>query len=161
MRASGMKQSALTERRKQSRSAIFQAGMSIKKNMTNWSFLPARLPLFHPSKASICPAYSLYAQFRIWTTSAIIINEKQPRTAVVVGGGFIGLEIAENLQHRGIEVTVIEMLDQVWRQSIMKWRPWFTSIWISNMSDLPWRWHSRAFSKKNSSKCDPAKREES
>lgn len=41
------------------------------------------------------------------------VTEKQPARAVVVGGGFIGLEIAENLQERGIEVTLIEMLDQV------------------------------------------------
>ena len=33
--------------------------------------------------------------------------------AVVVGGGFIGLEMAENLVHRGFDVTVIEMADQV------------------------------------------------
>jgi len=41
------------------------------------------------------------------------ISEKYPKEAVVVGGGFIGLELAENLQQRGIEVTIIEMLDQV------------------------------------------------
>jgi len=33
--------------------------------------------------------------------------------AVVVGGGYIGLEMAENLAHRGLEVTLVEMLDQV------------------------------------------------
>lgn len=33
--------------------------------------------------------------------------------AVVVGGGFIGLETAENLAHVGFDVTVIEMADQV------------------------------------------------
>jgi NADPH-dependent 2,4-dienoyl-CoA reductase/sulfur reductase-like enzyme/rhodanese-related sulfurtransferase len=33
--------------------------------------------------------------------------------AVVVGGGFIGLEMAENLAHRGIKVTIVEMADQV------------------------------------------------
>ncbi|MBK6876765.1 MAG: FAD-dependent oxidoreductase [Ignavibacteria bacterium] len=38
----------------------------------------------------------------------------RPRThAVVVGGGFIGLEMAENLIQRGFEVTIIEMIDQV------------------------------------------------
>jgi len=38
----------------------------------------------------------------------------RPRThAVVVGGGFIGLEMAENLVQRGFEVTIIEMIDQV------------------------------------------------
>ena len=38
---------------------------------------------------------------------------KPTRRAVVVGGGFIGLEMAENLVHIGFEVTVAEMLDQV------------------------------------------------
>ena len=33
--------------------------------------------------------------------------------AVVVGGGFIGLEMVENLIHRGFEVTLLEMLPQV------------------------------------------------
>jgi len=41
------------------------------------------------------------------------IASRNPRTAVVVGGGFIGLEMAENLVHRGIAVTVIEMANQV------------------------------------------------
>jgi NADPH-dependent 2,4-dienoyl-CoA reductase/sulfur reductase-like enzyme/rhodanese-related sulfurtransferase len=35
------------------------------------------------------------------------------RDAVVVGGGFIGLEVAENLKLRGLNVTIAEMLDQV------------------------------------------------
>jgi len=38
---------------------------------------------------------------------------KPPRRAVVIGGGFIGLETAENLIHAGFEVTLIELLDQV------------------------------------------------
>jgi NADPH-dependent 2,4-dienoyl-CoA reductase/sulfur reductase-like enzyme/rhodanese-related sulfurtransferase len=37
----------------------------------------------------------------------------KPRRAVVVGGGFIGLEMIENLVHRGLEVTLIERLNQV------------------------------------------------
>jgi len=35
------------------------------------------------------------------------------REAVVVGGGFIGLEMAENLVERGIQVTLVEMMSQV------------------------------------------------
>ena len=38
---------------------------------------------------------------------------KPVRHAVVVGGGFIGLEMAENLVHLGFDVTLVEMLDQV------------------------------------------------
>jgi NADPH-dependent 2,4-dienoyl-CoA reductase/sulfur reductase-like enzyme/rhodanese-related sulfurtransferase len=37
----------------------------------------------------------------------------KPRRAAVVGGGFIGLEMVENLVHRGLEVTLIEKLNQV------------------------------------------------
>lgn len=41
------------------------------------------------------------------------IQERGARSAVVVGGGFIGLEMAENLTRLGLEVTVVEMLAQV------------------------------------------------
>lgn len=39
--------------------------------------------------------------------------DQKPATAVVIGGGFIGVEIAENLIHRGIKTAVIEASDQV------------------------------------------------
>lgn len=42
-----------------------------------------------------------------------MVKEKGAKTAAVVGGGFIGLETAENLRHAGIEVTLIEAMDQV------------------------------------------------
>ncbi len=41
------------------------------------------------------------------------IESRAPRRAVVVGGGFIGLEMAENLAHRGIDVTIVEMAEQL------------------------------------------------
>ncbi|MGZ2368347.1 FAD-dependent oxidoreductase [Ancylomarina sp. YFZ004] len=40
-------------------------------------------------------------------------DEKKPKKAVVVGAGFIGLEMAENLHHMGMMVTIVEMADQV------------------------------------------------
>lgn len=41
------------------------------------------------------------------------IAEHNPKRAVVVGAGYIGLEMAENLRNRGMLVAVIEMVDQV------------------------------------------------
>ena len=41
------------------------------------------------------------------------LDHRNPESAVVVGGGFIGLEMAENLVERGVSTTLIEKLDQV------------------------------------------------
>jgi NADPH-dependent 2,4-dienoyl-CoA reductase/sulfur reductase-like enzyme/rhodanese-related sulfurtransferase len=41
------------------------------------------------------------------------IEQRRPARVVVVGGGFIGLEMAENLARRGLAVTIIEKLTQV------------------------------------------------
>ncbi len=46
-------------------------------------------------------------QVRAW------ISERQARSALIVGGGFIGLEMAENLVHRGLKVTIVEKADQL------------------------------------------------
>ena len=41
------------------------------------------------------------------------VEEKKPRTAVLAGGGFIGLELAENLRELGLEVTIVQKPRQV------------------------------------------------
>lgn len=41
------------------------------------------------------------------------INKNNPKTAVIVGTGFIGLEVCENLHHLNIQVTLLEKLPQV------------------------------------------------
>lgn len=41
------------------------------------------------------------------------VDEQQPKHAVVIGGGFIGVEMAENLAERGVNVTLIERANQV------------------------------------------------
>jgi NADPH-dependent 2,4-dienoyl-CoA reductase/sulfur reductase-like enzyme/peroxiredoxin family protein/TusA-related sulfurtransferase/rhodanese-related sulfurtransferase len=56
--------------------------------------------------------------FTLWTvpdTDRIrnFVAERKPKKAAVIGGGFIGLEMAENLHKAGCEVSVVEMLDQV------------------------------------------------
>jgi NADPH-dependent 2,4-dienoyl-CoA reductase/sulfur reductase-like enzyme/rhodanese-related sulfurtransferase len=41
------------------------------------------------------------------------VDQRKPATALVVGGGYIGIEMAEALAGRGLAVTVVEMADQV------------------------------------------------
>jgi len=56
--------------------------------------------------------------FTLWTLEdmdkiANHLNEKKPKNAVVVGGGFIGLEMVEALVKRGLKVNVVEMMPHV------------------------------------------------
>ena len=41
------------------------------------------------------------------------INDRSPRSAIMVGGGFIGLEVAENLRELGMDVTIIQQSRQL------------------------------------------------
>jgi len=41
------------------------------------------------------------------------LHQRQARTAVIIGAGYIGLEMAESLTTRGLHVTMLEQLDQV------------------------------------------------
>ena len=41
------------------------------------------------------------------------IDQKKPKTAVLAGGGFISLELAENLREQGINVTVVQSANQL------------------------------------------------
>ncbi len=56
--------------------------------------------------------------FSLWTIPDMdkiikYIEKNKPKKAAIIGGGFIGLEMAENLENLGIEITLIEMADQV------------------------------------------------
>lgn len=42
-----------------------------------------------------------------------VLDGEQPKEAAVIGAGFIGLEMAENLQMRGIKVTIVEKAPHV------------------------------------------------
>jgi NADPH-dependent 2,4-dienoyl-CoA reductase/sulfur reductase-like enzyme/rhodanese-related sulfurtransferase len=56
--------------------------------------------------------------FQLWTLEDMdgineFINDNEPKTAVVVGGGFIGLEMVEALAKRGMKVSLVEMAPQI------------------------------------------------
>ena len=58
------------------------------------------------------PVFSLRTIPDTFELEDFIVNNK-PEKAVVIGGGFIGLEMVENLTEIGISVTVVELVDQV------------------------------------------------
>jgi NADPH-dependent 2,4-dienoyl-CoA reductase/sulfur reductase-like enzyme/rhodanese-related sulfurtransferase len=64
------------------------------------------------------PGHDASHVFKLWTVPDMdrldgFIAAEKPRTAVVVGGGFIGLEMAEAFQARGLRTTVVELLPTV------------------------------------------------
>lgn len=70
-------------------------------------------PIFPP-----IPGADLDHVFQLWTLEDMdriqsFLEQKKPKTAVVVGGGFIGLEMVEALVKRGIKTTVVEMMPHV------------------------------------------------
>ncbi|MHA2330028.1 MAG: FAD-dependent oxidoreductase, partial [Candidatus Hodarchaeales archaeon] len=77
--------------------------------------------ILSPGAAPIVPPFAGISKVPIFTLRNIPdsnkikqhIENKDINHATVIGGGFIGLEMAENLRHRGIKVKIVEMLDQV------------------------------------------------
>lgn len=74
---------------------------------------PGSVPLKPPIPGIDSP--NIFSLWNIPDTDAIkgFVDNLKPRRAAVIGGGFIGLEMAENLYDRGIDVTLVEMADQV------------------------------------------------
>lgn len=75
---------------------------------------PGAKPIFPPIEG-ISDAANIFTLRNIPDTDKIkaVVDQQHPKRAVIVGGGFIGLEMTENLAHRGIDVTVVEMANQV------------------------------------------------
>lgn len=75
---------------------------------------PGATPL-KPEIPGINECNNLFTLRNIPDTDQIkaFVDHQKPKHAVVIGGGFIGLEMAENLYERGIEVTLVEASNQV------------------------------------------------
>ncbi len=74
---------------------------------------PGSVPLKPPIPGIDSP--NIFSLWNIPDTDAVKghVDNTKPRRAAVIGGGFIGLEMAENFHDLGMEVSVIEMMDQV------------------------------------------------
>ncbi|MDN5372159.1 MAG: hypothetical protein PWR19_1205 [Carnobacterium sp.] len=70
---------------------------------------------FIPSAKGLEESKNIFTLRSVPDVDAItaFIEEVNPKKAVIIGAGFIGLEMAESLVHRGLEVTIIEKAPQV------------------------------------------------
>ena len=79
-----------------------------------------------PGAAPIRPAFVPADSDRIFTLRNIpdtykikdYITANQSKSALVIGGGYIGLEMVENLRRAGLDVTLLERCDQVLRSTL-------------------------------------------
>lgn len=77
--------------------------------------------ILSPGAAPIKPNISGIDSPRVFTLRNIpdtlkiksFIDNKHPNTAVIVGGGYIGVEMAENLKKAGLDVTIVELADHL------------------------------------------------
>ncbi|HOV69992.1 MAG TPA: FAD-dependent oxidoreductase [Clostridia bacterium] len=77
--------------------------------------------ILSPGAAPIVPHIKGADLERVFTLRTIpdtykisdFIQNEHPRRAVIVGGGYIGMEMAENLHRRGLEVEIVELADHV------------------------------------------------
>ena len=74
--------------------------------------------ILSPGAAPVRPPLPGFDRVRVLRTvedAELLADQAQgkPRTAVVIGAGFVGLETAENLAHLGIETTIVEAAGQV------------------------------------------------
>ena len=77
--------------------------------------------LLSPGAKPIKPGLDGIESSRIFTLRTVedtlkiknYLTTYRPKSAVVVGGGFIGIEVAENLKESGVDVTLVEASDQL------------------------------------------------
>lgn len=90
-----------------------KSGKSYRESYDKLVLSPGAAPLRPPIPG--IDAKNIFTLRSIPDTYAITdyIDKNKPQRAVVIGGGFIGLEMAENLVHRGLSVDVVERSPQV------------------------------------------------
>jgi len=77
--------------------------------------------ILSPGASPIVPPFKGVDQVPLFTLRTIpdserireFVEKKKVKHVIIVGGGYIGLEMAENFRARGLKVKIIEMIDQV------------------------------------------------
>jgi NADPH-dependent 2,4-dienoyl-CoA reductase/sulfur reductase-like enzyme len=89
------------------------AGREYQENYDKLVLATGAVPIIPPLPGVDLPG--VYVLHNIPEMDAIenYLADKSPKRVVVVGGGYVGLEIAENLADKGLQVSVVEMLNQI------------------------------------------------
>lgn len=84
-----------------------------RENYDKLILSPGAIPIKPPVKGFDSP--NVFTLRDIPDTLAIknFVDDRNPKSAVVVGAGFIGMELVENLHRRGIAITIVELAEQV------------------------------------------------
>lgn len=77
--------------------------------------------LLSPGARPVIPPFARVETDRLFTLRTVedtlkireYADREKPATAIVIGGGFIGMEVAENLRHAGLQVTLVEAAPQL------------------------------------------------
>src|SRR6056297_2400567 len=90
-----------------------KTGETYKESYEKLILSPGSSPLKPPIPGIDAP--NIFTIWNIPDTDAIknYVDTKNIKKATVVGGGFIGLEMAENLKELGLEVSIVELEEQV------------------------------------------------
>ncbi len=90
-----------------------ESGETYTENYDILVLSPGSTPLRPPIPGIDAP--NIFTLWDIPDTDRIksYVDTERPHRAAVIGGGFIGIEMAENLSERGIHVSLIEKMDQV------------------------------------------------
>ncbi len=109
----GHQATAIDTRQKQVKARNMEHGQDVVFRYDKLILATGALPVVPP-----LPGISLGNIFTLRTVSDAVrikscVDTGKVKNAVIVGGGLIGLEMAENLVLRGVRVTVVELLDQI------------------------------------------------
>lgn len=90
-----------------------QSGEEYTESYDSLLLSTGSFPFVPPMEGSDAP--NVFTLWNIPDTDRIerFVREQKPHKAVVAGGGFIGLEMAENLSERGLQVTLVEFAPQI------------------------------------------------
>lgn len=92
---------------------VSNKGTTFTESYDSLVLSPGTAPIKPPLKGIASPIVFTLRTIPDTDKIKAYVDSKRAQRAVVVGGGFIGLEMAESLRHRGMDVTLVELMDQV------------------------------------------------